>query len=145
MGPMPAVSLWSPKAHWCVTVDAALVQEEVLVHLHEGLDRAILHELLHDLLLIGTKAVGRSDLVDVIGMNMVIGAAGNGLAFAPTHGPAVHHTAGLRAGLVPLLARERVAVIRHNPSTSQEPPGTIEAPTAAALLVVLVTRQQVLG
>lgn len=64
---------------------------------------------------IGTKAVDRSDLVDVIGMNMVIGAAGNGLAFAPTHGPAVHHTAGLRAGLVPLLARERVAVIRHNP------------------------------
>lgn len=64
---------------------------------------------------IGAKAVGRSDLVDVIGMNMVIGAAGNGLAFAPTHGSAMHHTAGLGAGLVPLLAREWVAVIRHNP------------------------------
>lgn len=32
-----------------------------------------------------------------------------------------------------------------SPSTSQEPPGPIESPTAAAMLVVLVTRQQVLG
>lgn len=138
----------------------------------------------------GTKAVGRSDLVDVIVMDMAIGTAGSGLALAPAHGPAVHHAAGRLASLVLLTAREWVAVVRHNPggaagrskcrvnmvrhnpgppagcrailrpplhasflaralccspSTSQEPPGTIETSTMAALLVVRVTRQQVLG
>ena len=179
------------------------------------MDRAILHQLLHDLLLLeggrwgrecplgvrlqplagppalflcplthvqtytGAKAVGWSDLVDVIGMDLVIGAAGSGLALAPPHGPAVHHAAGRRASLGSPLARERVAVVRHHPggaaggregrvslafpkalapcplscphpcccspSTSQEPPGAVEMPTLAALLVALVTRQQVLG
>lgn len=33
---MPAVAFRPPMAHWRVAVDAALVQEEVLVHLHEG-------------------------------------------------------------------------------------------------------------
>lgn len=179
------------------------------------LDRAVLHQLLHDLLLLeggrwgrecplgvrlqplagplalflcplthmqtytGAKAVGRSDLVDVIGMGLVIGAAGSGLALAPPHGPAVHHAAGRRAGLGSVPAGERVAVVRHHPggaaggskgrvslafpkapalcplsfphpgrcspSTSQEPPGTVEMPALAALLVALVTGQQVLG
>lgn len=36
MGPMMAVLLRPPKAHWCMAVDAALVQEEVLMYLHEG-------------------------------------------------------------------------------------------------------------
>lgn len=34
--PMPAVPLWPAEAHWCVTVDTTLVQEEVLVDLHES-------------------------------------------------------------------------------------------------------------
>lgn len=174
------------------------------------LDRAVLHQLLHDLRLLqggrrrgecplrarpwpscslplpltqvqtytGAEAVGRRDLVDVIGMDVVIGAAGSGLALAPTRGPGVHHAAGRGACLRLLPARERVAVVRHNPggaagrsrggvswspprplppalspahmprcspSPSQEPPGAIQMPTAAALLVVLVTGQQVLG
>lgn len=115
------------------------------MHLHEGLDRAILHQLLHDLFLVGAEAVGRSDLVDVIGMDIAIGAARGGLAFAPTHGPAVHHAGGCGDSLVPPMAGEWVAVVRHNSSSAQEPPGTIQSPTMATLLVVRVTRQQVLG
>lgn len=138
---------------------------------------------------VGAEAVGRSDLVDVIGMDIAIGAARGGLAFAPTHGPAVHHAGGCGDSLVPPMAGEWVAVVRHNsagaaggsrnknehgaawpspscrlllpetpayalfpvrapccsPSSAQEPPGTIQSPTMATLLVVRVTRQQVLG
>lgn len=137
----------------------------------------------------GAEAVGRSDLVDVIGVDTAIGTVGSGLALAPTHGPTVHHAAGGGASLIPLTTGEGVAVVRHNPggaaggsdsrvstvrhrpglacrmlpkspascprtlptapccspSTSQEPPGAIKMPAAAALLVVRVTRQQVLG
>lgn len=64
---------------------------------------------------VGAEAVSRSDLVDVIGMGMATGAPGSGLALAPTHGPAMHHTAGCRASLVLLTAHERVAVVRHDP------------------------------
>lgn len=132
---------------------------------------------------IGAETVDRSDLVDVIVINMAVGAAGSGLALAPTHGSAVHHTGRCGASLVSLAAREGVAVVRHHPaeaargskgrktqcimaqampteplalfsahipcccipSATQEPPGTIETPTTAALLLVGVTRQQVLG
>lgn len=65
---------------------------------------------------IGAEAVGRSDLVDVIGMDIAIGAARGGLAFAPTHGPTVHHAGGCGDSLVPPMAGERVAVVRHNPA-----------------------------
>lgn len=63
----------------------------------------------------GAQAVGRGDLVDVIGVDVVIGAAGSGLALAPPRGPGVHHAAGRGACLRLLPARERVAVVRHNP------------------------------
>lgn len=124
---------------------------------------------------IGAKAVGWSDLVDVVGVDVAVGAAGSSLPLAPTHGPAVHHAGRGGASLILLTAREWVAVVRHNPeevtggnkgngwysmaysvpcpylrpecipSASQEPPGTIETPAATALLMVPVTGQQVLG
>lgn len=122
-------------------------------------------------------------------MDIAIGAARSGLAFAPTHGPTVHHAGGCGDSLVLPMAGERVAVVRHNPagaaggsrdrvsmgqpgpgpscrlllpetpayalfpvrapccspSTAQEPPGTIQSPTTATLLVVRITGQQVLG
>lgn len=72
---------------------------------------------------VGAQAVGRSDLVDVIGMDMAIGAAGSGLALTPTHGPAVHHAGGRWASLIPLTARERIAVVRHNSAESRREQG----------------------